>query len=106
MIIIINLCLMRMAGNTLHLLLIILILVFSNFFFLDAVPILPSEDPKLIYLSINLKNGTISDLVHAEALLCFVITGGRSLLHASQDIVASRSIHRVYDHILPCLSTF
>jgi len=55
MIIIINLCLMRMAGNTLHLLLIILILVFSNFFFLDAVPILPSEDPKLIYLSINLK---------------------------------------------------
>lgn len=67
MIIIINLCLMRMAGNTLRLFLIIL--VFSNFFFLDAVPILPSEDPKLIYLSINLKNGTISVLVHAEALI-------------------------------------
>ena len=104
MIIIINLCLMRMAGNTLRLFLIIL--VFSNFFFLDAVPILPSEDPKLIYLSINLKNGTISVLVHAESLLCFVITGRRNLLHASQDIVASRSIHRVYDQILPCLCTF
>ncbi|KAM4110190.1 hypothetical protein ACB094_03G176000 [Castanea mollissima] len=61
MIIIINLCLMRMAGNNLHLLLIVLILVFSNFFFLDAVPIFPR---------------------------------GRNLLHASQDIVASRSIHR------------
>lgn len=73
---------------------------FLQLFLLGCCPNIAKRRSKT-YLSIyQSQSGTISVLVHAEALLCFVITGGRNLLHASQDIVASRTIHRVYDQIL------